>query len=253
VVLVLTQRALRKAISAAGLSVRWRELRKEVGILMRFSLPMLMVGTVYMPSTWIANMILVNTPGGYAEMGVFSAADRWRFAILFLPGLLGGVTLPMLSSLQSKADSGRYQSVLWANIKFSVLASLAIAALIALFAPWIMNSYGPGFKEGTWVLVTLCATAVAFSAYNIVNQSLLSRGFVMTLFYINLGWAVTLLTGTWLLRGNGAKGLALAYFLAEMVRVTAAMTYASRTRSEALSDQPIRNEDGAIVLERVSE
>lgn len=235
VVLVLSQQAIQKEMSAAGLSIRWREFRKEAAVLMRFSLPMLLVGAVYMPSTWIANMILVNTPGGYAEMGVFSAADRWRFAILFLPGLLGGVTLPMLSSLQSKADSARYQSVLWANIKFSVLASLAVAAPIALFAPWIMSSYGPGFKEGTWVLITLCATAVAFAAYNIVNQSLLSRGHVMTLFYINLGWAVTLLTAEWLLLGKGAKGLALAYLLAEACRVTAAMICANRTRREAMS------------------
>jgi len=235
VVLVLTQRAIQKEMAAAGLSIRWTEFGREAAVLMRFSLPMLLVGIVYMPSTWIANMILVNTPNGYAEMGVFSAADRWRYAILFLPGLLGGVTLPMLSSLQSKTDFGRYQSVLWANIKFSVLASFTVAAPIALFAPWIMGSYGPGFREGSGVLMTLCATAVAFAAYNIVNQSLLSRGQVMTLFYINLGWAVTLLTAEWLFLGHGAKGLALAYLLAEAFRVTAAMVCANRVKNHALT------------------
>ena len=242
VVLVLSQQAIQKETSAAGLSIRWRELRKEAGVLMRFSLPMLLVGAVYMPSTWIANMILVNTPGGYAEMGVFSAADRWRTAILFLPSLLGGVTLPMLSSLQSDADSGKYQSVLWANIKFSVLASLAVAAPVALLAPWIMTSYGPGFKEGTGVLIMLCTTAVAFAAFWIVNQSLLSRGHVMTIFYINLAWAVTLLTVEWLLRGKGAKGLALAYLLAEACRVTASMICAnhSATKHRLISQSETR-------------
>jgi O-antigen/teichoic acid export membrane protein len=163
------------------------------------------------------------------------------------------VTLPMLSSLRSQADAVKYHNLLWANIKFSVLASLAVAAPVALFAPWIMNSYGAGFREGTWVLITLCATAVAFAAYWIVNQSLLSRGNVMTIFYINLGWAVTLLTVEALLRAHGAKGLALAYLAAEAGRVTASLIYANRTRNTALSDQPIRSEDGAIVLERVSE
>jgi len=249
VVLVLSQYAIRKEMSAAGLSIRWREARKEAAVLMRFSLPMLLVGAVYMPSTWIANMILVNTAGGYAEMGVFSAADRWRFAILFLPGLLGGVTLPLLSSLQGKADSGKYQSVLWANIKFSVLASLAVAAPIALFAPWIMNSYGPGFREGTWVLITLCVTAVGFAAYNIVNQSLLSRGHVMTLFYINIGWAATLLTTEWLFLRRGAKGLALAYLSAEAWRVTAAMICATRARSQALSASQSEPTHGTVVVE----
>jgi O-antigen/teichoic acid export membrane protein len=178
-------------------------------------------------------------------MGVFTAADRWRTAILFLPSLLGGVTLPMLSSLQSKADSDKYQTVLWANIKFSVLASLAVATPIALFAPWIMSSYGPGFREGTWVLITLCTTAVGFAAFWSVSQSLLSRGQVLTMFYINLGWAVILLTSEWLLRAYGAKGLALAYLLAETGRVTAAMICANGTWSGALSDSP--DHDSAIV------
>jgi hypothetical protein len=94
---------------------------------------------------------------------------------------------------------------------------------------------------------------VGFAAYWIVNQSLLSRGHVMTIFYINLGWAVTLLTVEWLLRGQGARGLALAYLLAEAGRVTASLIYANRTRNTGLSDRPIRSEDAAIVLERVSE
>ena len=176
-------------------------------------------------------MIMVNTPGGYAEMGVFNAADRWRTAILFLPSLLGGVTLPMLASLRSEAASQRYHSLLWTNIKLSVLASFAVAAPVALLAPWIMASYGPGFGEGTWVLITLCTTSVAFAPYWIVGQSLVSRGHMWTMFSFNLGWAVTLLTSAWLMRGHGATGLALAYLLADVARLTAALIYANRMRS----------------------
>ena len=153
-------------------------------------------------------MILVNSPGGYAEMGIFNAADRWRTAILFLPSLLGGVTLPMLARLRGEAATERYHNLLWTNIKLSVLASVAVAAPVALLAPWIMARFGAGFAEGAWVLVTLCMTAVAFAAYWIVGQSLVSRGHVWTMFLFNLGWAVTLLTSEWLLRGHGAQGLA---------------------------------------------
>jgi O-antigen/teichoic acid export membrane protein len=242
VVLVLNYQAIRQETSSAGVSVRWREARKELGILTSFSLPTLFAGAVYVPSMWIANTILVTTPGGFAEMGLFNAADRWRTLILFLPSLLGSVTLPMLSSLRGEAASQKYQNLLWNNIKLSVLASFAVAAPIALLAPWIMASFGPGFRDGTWVLVTLCATAVVFSPYWIVGQSLVSRGHVWTMFLFNMGWAVTLLASAWLLRGHGARGLALAYLMADMARLTAALIYANRMRSLEWSNE---SPDGA--------
>ena len=228
---LLNYQAIQKELSSAGVPIRWREARKEVGVLASFSLPVLCAGAVYVPSMWIANMILVNTSSGYAEMGVFNAADRWRTAILFLPSLLGSVTLPMLASLRGEAATQKYHNLLWTNIKLSVLVSFAVAGPVALFAPWIMASYGPGFAVGTWVLITLCTTSVAYAAYWIVGQSLVSQGHVWTMFSFNLGWAVTLLTSEWLLRTHGAKGLAGAYLLADLARLTAALVYANRMRS----------------------
>jgi O-antigen/teichoic acid export membrane protein len=228
---VLSFRAIQRETSLAGIPIRWREAGKEVAILATFSLPTLCSGALYVPSMWIANMILVNSQGGYAEMGIFSAADRWRTAILFLPSLLGGVTLPMLARLRAESATERYNNLLWTNIKLSALASAAVAAPIAFLAPWIMARFGDGFAEGAWVLVTLCITAVAFAAYWIVGQSLVSRGHVWTMFLFNLGWATTLLTSEWFLRGYGAQGLATAYLLADIARLMAALVYANRMRS----------------------
>jgi O-antigen/teichoic acid export membrane protein len=225
---LLNYRAICKETSLAGVPIRWREVAREIRILATFGLPTLCSGAVYVPSMWIANMILVNTAGGYAEMGIFNAADRWRTAILFFPLLLGGVTLPMLASLRGEFAIRRYHKLLWANIKLSVFASLAVAAPVAFFARWIMTGFGPGFAEGTWVLITLCTTSVAFAAYWIVGQSLVSQGHVWTMFSFNLGWAVTLLTSEWLLRAHGAKGLAGAYLFADVARLIAALIYANR-------------------------
>ena len=200
--------AVKKEMSLAGVPIRWREARKEISILATFSLPTICSGAVFVPAMWLANMILVNGPGGYAEMGAFSAADRWRTAIMFLPALLGGVALPMLSNLRSEGEPRTYYKLLFLNVKLSVLASSAVAAPVALFASLIMASYGPGFREGRSVLVILCATSVAYAAYWILSQSLVSRGHIWTMFSFNLGWAVTLLTSEWFLRSHGATGLA---------------------------------------------
>jgi O-antigen/teichoic acid export membrane protein len=227
---LLNYQAIQTETVLAGVPIRWKEVRKESRILASFSLPTLCSGAVYIPAMWIANMIMVNTRGGYAEMGVFNAADRWRTAILFLPSLLGSVTLPMLASLRSEGDSGRYHNLLVTNVRLSVLASTAVAGPVALFSPWIMASYGPGFREGKWVLIVLCAISVAYAAYWIVNQSLVSRGHIWTMFSFNLGWAITLLGSEWLLRRHGATGLAVAYLIAEIGRLSAALIYANRMR-----------------------
>lgn len=240
----LNYRGIRKEAAAAGVPIRWREIKKEFGVLIGFSLPTLCCGAVYVPSMWIVNMMVVNTAGGYAEMGLFSAADRWRTAIMFIPTLLGGVTLPMLASLQGEAASRQYQKVLLTNIKLSVLASCAIAAPIALLAPWIMGSYGPGFREGTWVLVTLCIVSVAHAAYWIIGQSLVSHGRMWTMFSFNLGWAALLLSSGWYLREYGAMGLAIAYLIADSARLVWALIYLKRGRQVpgpvVLSDMPVK-------------
>jgi O-antigen/teichoic acid export membrane protein len=230
VLVLLNFQAIKHEASLAAVPIRWREAGKEIGILASFSLPTICSGAVFVPSMWVANMILVNSPGGYAEMGVFNAADRWRMAIMFLPSLLGGVTLPMLASLRSEGDPRTYHNLLLINIKLSVLASSAVAVPVALCASWIMAGYGPGFREGTMVLIILCATSVAFAAYWIVSQSLVSRGHIWTMFSFNAGWGATLLTSVWFLRAHGAKGLALAYLIADIGRLTAALLYANRMR-----------------------
>jgi O-antigen/teichoic acid export membrane protein len=246
IVLCLNLRAIRREASSVGISVRWTDARKELGILVSFSLPTLLAGAVYVPSMWLANMIMVNTPGGYAQMGTFNAADRWRSAILFLPSLLGAVTLPILASLRGEAASQKYHRVLGANVKLSFFASCVVAAPIALLAPWIMASYGPGFRDGTWILITLCTTSVVFAPYWIVGQSLVSRGHTWTMFLFNLGWGTTLLTSAWLLRGRQAMGLALAYLLADTVRLTAALIYAQRMRAVEV----VRTPESAAAVRR---
>jgi O-antigen/teichoic acid export membrane protein len=210
---------LRKEAQRNGVPIGWSLSRQELQVLWRFSLPTVIGAVVYVPAMWLANAIIVNTPNGYAEMGVFSAADRWRTAIRFLPTLLGGVALPMLSSLQRTSDQGRYYKVLWTNVKLSFSLSLAAAVPIALLAPWIMASYGHGFSEGRWVLVNLSAVSVITATSWVMGQILITEALMWSLFWLNLSWAGVLVLCCWLLRGRGAQGLATAYLVAEGLRL----------------------------------
>jgi O-antigen/teichoic acid export membrane protein len=216
---ILNNYAVRKEAALAGIPLKWKDAPREIGLLWRFNLPTFFSGAFYVPAIWVSNAIMVHTPHGDEAVGVFSAADRWRNAIMFLPTLLGGVTLPMLSSLRAESSSREYHKVLWMNLGISALMSLIAAVPIALLAPWIMASYGPGFAEGKWVLVCLCASAVVHSTYWIIGQSMVSKGRMWTMFRLNLLWGTVLLTVTWTLRERGALGLALANVAADIVRM----------------------------------
>jgi len=221
VMALLNSQGIGKESALAAIPIRWTGFHKEMGLVWRFNVPTLLCSSVYVPSMWLANLFLVNAPNGYAQMGLFTAADRWRTAIGFLPSLLGGVALPMLSTMSGEPDSHRFAKLLRANVAISCLISSTVALPVAALAPWIMRSYGADFTDGRWVLVILCATAVTHAAYWIIGQSLVSKGRVWTIFRMNLGWAVLLVGTTWFLRGHGALGLATAYLAADAFRLGA--------------------------------
>lgn len=223
VLVLLNALGIHKEATLAGISFRWQGLSSEMGLVWRFNLPSILSGSVYVPSMWVANLLLVNGPDGYAQMGLFSAADRWRTAIGFLPALLGGVALPMLSNISGTSDIRQFQKLMWINVFISSIFSLAVAIPIAALAPWIMRSYGTSFIEGKWVLVILCASAVIQAGYWIICQSLVAKDRIWTMFRINLGWALLFLGTAWLLRIHGALGLAASYLLADVYRLLAGL------------------------------
>jgi len=142
---------------------------------------------------------------------------------MFLPGLLGGVALPMLCSSVGQSRLQEYQKILWTSVKTTLVAALLLAAPIAALAPWIMASYGNGFREGKWALVTLCASAVLSAVYGIIRQSIVSVGRIWTMFSLNLVWATVLLVCAWIFRLHGANGLAFSYLMADGGRLVAAV------------------------------
>jgi O-antigen/teichoic acid export membrane protein len=226
-VVLMNHVQIRKLSARAGIVISRSVSARELVIFGRFSLPTLLGAAIYVPAMWAANAILVNAPHGYAAMGVFSAADRWRTAIVFLPNLLGGVALPVLSSLRGESNLERYSRVLWANVGVSCAAALGVAVPVAILSPWIMAGYGPQFAGEGWVLVGLCAVAVLTSSFWIVGQALVSQGRMWLLFGLNLGWASLLVGVTWMLRERGAMALVYAYLAADVVRLAVVLSLTS--------------------------
>lgn len=192
---VLSQVSLQRQCTTLGICTQLSTGWAERWVLWTFSTPAFLSGALTGPAIWAANTMLVNQPGGYAEMGVFSAANQWRNAIGFIPGVLAQFVLPLLSNLNGERDASRYGKTLRWNLILTTMTATAVAVPIALAAPWIMQLYGRDFRKG-WLLLVLSAAISVISCINgVVGTAILSAGSVWVGFAFNAMWATVLLAG----------------------------------------------------------
>jgi O-antigen/teichoic acid export membrane protein len=202
--------ALRKESALGEVPVIWRISKEELSILWKFSLPALVSGVFVGPVYWLANTMLVNSAGGYAEMGVFNAANQWFGALLFLPGILGQAALPVMSERFGQNDLGRSKKVLGFYMKLNGAVVLPLVIMGCLASPLIMSSYGPGFRPAWPVLAVVLVTAGLLAVQTPVGQIIAASGRMWLGSFMNLGWGACFIGFTWLLVKWGALGLASA-------------------------------------------
>lgn len=210
---ILNHRALRACARRRGIPLKLAGCLDEWRVLLSFSLPTLLAGLVGPPVYWIANTILVRQPDGYAQMGLFNAANQWRAAVLYLTGILASLTLPILTNLRGSGDLKRYRQLFLGNVLAVFLTSMAAVVPLALLAPYIMSWYGPEFAHGWPVLLRLLAVAALFAVNGALGQLLSSSGRMWQAFALSAVWAAVLLSAAWTWQFRGAWGLADAQLL----------------------------------------
>ncbi len=209
------QLSLRRQCLSAGIHPHFRSAWAERWVLWTFSTPAFLSGAMAGPALWAANSMLVHQPGGYSEMGLFSAASQWRSAIAFLPGVLAQFALPLLSNLHGERDFSRYRKALCWNLLLTTLTASAVAVPVTLCAPWVMSLYGKGFQQGSLVLVLSAITAVISCVNSVVGTAILSAGSVWLGLLFNGMWAAVLVAASYyLISTNLSLGLAAAMLLA---------------------------------------
>jgi O-antigen/teichoic acid export membrane protein len=217
--------ALRRVTRSHGLPLKNPDRLREIGLVWRFGVPAMMAGVMVGPVIWISNAFIVNQPNGYAEMGIFNAANQLRQLILFFPTTLASVALPMLSNLQGIGGSRSYRKLFWANLGLSAGSAIIIALPIAVFAPWVMARFGASFRMGGSVLVLLCMAGVLTATLDGVGQSIASEGRMWFGFVLNLVWATVMLIVSYALRRHGAMGLGIATLFAYLVHLVTSSIY----------------------------
>ena len=143
---------------------------------MEIRVPVVVSGLFFGPTEWVLYAMLVNQPGGYGQMGLFNAARQWHSLILYLPNMLGNMTLPILSNLLGENRIRQYRKMLVVNLALLTGVALAIAIPVSLLAKPIMTSYGRGFSGGSLVLVVVSMYTVLWASNIVVGQAIWSTG-----------------------------------------------------------------------------
>lgn len=207
---LLNHLALKKEARRMGVPLGLKQCHREWQVLWQFSLPAVMAGSMVGPVTWICNAMLVNRPDGYAEMGLFNAANQWWAALLFLPGVIAQVVLPILSERLADQDKFNSGKILASSIKLNAAVTLPIVLLGCLLSPYIMKLYGESFESGWPTLVVVLLTAGLLAIQTPVGNILAASGRMWLGFIMNIGWGLSFVLITWLLVDFGALGLSLS-------------------------------------------
>jgi O-antigen/teichoic acid export membrane protein len=184
----------------------------------------------------LANALLVHHAGGFSEAGLFSAADRYRFLLIFVPLSISRIAVPALSRFRAVGDHKGFDEAFRWNVGFGLISILPPALACALLAPRLMSLFGASFVQGWPVLAVLALSSVPTVLNTQLGAVLLSCGRAWTRTAIDGLLATVFLGCTYAFIPRwGSVGLATAFLVSYSFAV-AVLCVCLRTKRPVLEE-----------------
>ncbi|GHU04361.1 hypothetical protein FACS1894147_09430 [Spirochaetia bacterium] len=190
--------------------------KKHIRILYTFSLPAAMSGILVALALWFTKSMLAKK-AGFGEAGLFEAADQWRIFVLFIPGMLAQVLLPILSNVKNE-ENNQFWKVVKYNVLINGAVSLLLASGVGICGKYIMSLYGAEFTN-TLPIILLAFSCVLFAPCNAAWTGLASYSKMWLGLFLNGVWGIIVICASYIFinNGMGAVGLALAILCAYII------------------------------------
>ena len=202
---------------------------KELPVLWRYSLPGFLVLVVMTSMSWISNVILVRQPTGFPELGIFQGAHSWERLIVFIPGSMARVMLPILSETHGRRGDSEFRRAVSMQLEAVWLFTVPMAIIMIGFSRPLASVFGKRFMSMEQVLPFLAVTAVFFSlneGIRVIYEGM-ARQWMNLIMY--LAWGGALITACLMLvPRQGAVGLALSHLIASAVLLSLQSVYANK-------------------------
>ena len=189
--------ALKKETAKTGIKIAYDFSREEWQLLLRFALPVFISTLLATQAGWVSRTMLVNEPDGYAETALVNAANQWMNLIVFLPGTMGSVLVPIFTSLYTTGQRKKLIKLFRHSVLLNVGVGLLLAGPLILSSSGILSLYGAGFKEGKNIFILAMLCGVLVTANNLFSRMLQSAGQAWFDLASNAFWAAAVILGSW--------------------------------------------------------
>ncbi len=201
--------AMREALARHGISVTFRGALSEWPLITNFAVPALLASLVFEPVNWICTAIVVSTPDGLKEVGVYYIAMQLEMLLLFVPQIVVQVIVPMLSQGFGARDRGQVLSVLTMSIGTNLVIAIGFIGAMLLFGHWVLAIFK--IDAVHWAVFAITVGTAALLAFALPFGPIpAASGYTWTGLAITACWAAVYVLGTWLLRDQGALGIVTA-------------------------------------------
>jgi O-antigen/teichoic acid export membrane protein len=222
----LNRRAIRRRSRVRIRTFLWPS-SDERRVLYQYSAPALLTSLVIAFSNWIAIAALVNSAGGYHEMGLFGAANQWLIALLVLPTIIGQVVFPHATRILKEGYASSSRLLRHATM-VSAAVSLPIVLIGCALSPFLMRAYGSGFQGATLTLITVLITAGFMAIQTPAVHIIAASGRVWWLLATYIAWSAVFVGGSFAAVAWGSLGLAVIRLVAYIIHSVAIFAVARR-------------------------
>lgn len=210
--LILFKITLNNLVKGFKIKIDYLKSWQEKDVIWKLSFPTMLSSVMVGPIIWVANAIIINTPGGYAQLGIFTAADQWRAVLYFLPAVVGNVLLPMIAAnVDEKNEKLETFNIFsgWVIVIIIALPLIAFPEIISFF-------YGSGYNSNVFIqVIALMMFVSCITSYREgISRKLFVKNLMWWGFLDNIIWAIFLIISVMLLKELGALALALGYIIA---------------------------------------
>lgn len=194
-------------------------LRKTFGIaewriILKFSLPALLASSIVAPAHWLCNLMLAREQLGFDQLAQLSIAMQWFGIVMFVPGALGRIVLPILTERLENANISSARRFLKLSVLTNALVALPVAFTLIIFSSQILDLYGQSFEGGVGTLRIAVATAALLAVQSPVGNLVAASSQMVLGILMNAGWAAIYLIFTHFFIGYGAFGVVAAMGIA---------------------------------------
>lgn len=202
----------------------------DFSILYKFSFPIALSSWLILVMYWISKTMIVKD-ADFTSMANYDVAEQFKAQLMFIPGILSQVLLPILTNRTAEKQSNEAKSIIWMNIRINIAITFSIFLIILLFGKYILMIYGKEYTN-TFPLYVLCFCAIMDSICNSYIPVIISSNKVWNILVFNLIWGIILFSVYIFSRTTivPENALAVAYLSAAFVQMTLMTIYLKKEK-----------------------